>query len=153
VWLTHTVQTWQKPNTLFYRSLTCLSAIPFPIGLHWNELMYEYHRHKWVWVKIKQPWGDIIGIHNDMWTESPSIRGSEFSLVGLDQSEYNPRYIDLILPTLAVQIAYILTVPPFLMLSDWIFHCVLNYLKACLQFISRFLCLLLRDSYRTYAVW
>jgi hypothetical protein len=56
-----------------------------------------------------------------MWTESPSMRGSEFSVVGLDQSEYSPRYIDLILPTLAVQIAYILTASPSLMLSEWIF--------------------------------
>lgn len=67
-----------------------------------------------------------------MWTESPSMRGSKFSLVGLDQSEHSPQYIDSILPTLAVQIAYILTVSPFLMLSEWIFYCLLNCLEAWL---------------------
>lgn len=67
-----------------------------------------------------------------MWTESPSMRGSEFSLVGFVQSD-SPRYIDFILPTLAVQIAYILTVTPFPMLSEWIFYCLLNSLEAWLQ--------------------
>ena len=36
---------------------------------------------------INQPWGKIIGIHNDMWTKSLSMWESEFSLSTPDQPE------------------------------------------------------------------
>jgi hypothetical protein len=58
-----------------------------------------------------------MAIRIDMWIETLPTRGCEFSLVGLDQSEYIPRYIDLVLPTVAVEIAHILTVSSLLMLN------------------------------------
>lgn len=73
-------------------------------------------------VTNNQPLGDIMGIHNDMWTETSSTRGSEFPLAGPNQSEYISRYIDLILPTVSVEIANILPTPSFL------YYCLLNYL-------------------------